>query len=95
MNINIVTTKFENLKTDGVHFGFRIYTDNGVSYDNIFFEDEKEAKECKPLDMLRDIAANPANDEISEMMDTIESLQLGVSIDDEEYTWDEIEDCFR
>lgn len=74
MEINIVTTKFENVVTDEKpKFGYRIYDDMGrCSYDNTFFANEEDAKGEDDFQILHDILDNPSNDIIEDIIYDIE-----------------------
>ena len=93
-NVTIVTTAFENVQNGDKRFGYRIYDEHTVSYDNVWYESLEEAKNDEPLQMLADIIDNPGNDEIGNMIDLISSLHLGITINNQDFTWDEIKHLF-
>lgn len=95
MIVTIMTTRFQNLKTEGYSIGYRLFTDEGhCLYDNSFFESEEEAKECTPEQMLHDIIDNPATDAIDDVIDLIEDGGCTVFIDGEELDDETVKGCF-
>ena len=87
--VNLVSTKFVNVKENCETFGFRMYDDNVQTYDNTwdFIPDDD-------LDVLTKVILNSNTDLVEEMLDYIHSNEIGISIDGEWYDWEQIEHLF-
>jgi hypothetical protein len=87
--VNLVSTKFVNVKENHETFGFRMYDDEGQEYDNTW----KEIPE-NDLDVLAKVINESKNIQIMSMLDCIDENKEGIFVDSEWYDWEQIKHLF-
>lgn len=82
MNIVTITrTKFTNIESGSETFGFRIYDDNGQTYDNCFSEAECALADKELFNLICD---RSSDGELSALIDW--AMEHGIDIDGESYS---------
>jgi len=89
--ITIQPTQFIDLRSGESSFGYRIYDEYSCVYNNILYSN-KEAVPSDDLDFLADIAKNPFNKEMREMLEFVVDYKQGIFIGDAWYEWKIIKD---
>jgi hypothetical protein len=87
--VTITSTKFVNIKEGSDTLGFRMYDDEGQQYDNTW-----ESIPDNDLDVLAKVKDESDNKEVVAMLDFIQEVESGISIDGTWYDWDEIKHLF-
>ena len=87
--LNIVSTKFENVKSGSITYGVRVFDDYSNSYDNCW-ENIPE----NDFDVLRKLLKEGCSDNIADMLEFVKEHKQGVCIDEQWYDWDEIKHIF-
>jgi len=82
----IVPTKFECVRTGAVTLGFRIYDDYGAEYCNLL-----ESIPDDDIELLEEVV-KLVGDVGQGILDSVVENELGISIGDAHYEWDEIKD---
>ena len=83
--INLVSTKFTNIKSGEESFGYRIYDDYSSEYNNLL---------DTPIDDDLDLLAQAIEDS-HEMLDFVRENETGVDINGTWYDWEEIQPVFE
>jgi hypothetical protein len=97
----LVSTKFSNVKTGNVSFGYRLYDGYGATYNNTreidnWTENQEDQKfPDDDLDTLREAMELFEADNIAKaMFQFIEENEGGIEIDGTWYNWNEIKELF-
>ena len=87
----IIPTKFENLRTGDVDYGFRVFDDYAEA--NVFpFDLEKVPDD--DLECLR-LCLESEYVPVQELLDHIRVQELPITIGSVVYSWEDIKDCFE
>lgn len=83
-------TKFVDVRTDNVSFGYRAYDDHDQCYDNCL--------DCIPdddLEFLRMVVRDNSNIVMGGMLDFVVDNKTGISIGDHHYQWETIKEIME
>jgi len=90
-NVTIVATRFTNLDEehdpDGMTYGFRAFDGFEKTYCNSMTEDKVRLPD---LELLREIAANHADETLESMFDYVRANRTSIEINGTQYEWQEV-----
>ncbi len=89
----LVATKYEDIRSGEITWGFRVYDEYETFYCNTL--EESEAKTEDDIEFLK-IAMQYyiENSDGGSFFDSIAEMKLGLNINDEYYDWEEISEAF-
>ena len=95
-HVTIVATRFTNLDEehtpDGTTYGFRAFDGFDKTYCNSMTED---ATRLPDLELLREIAANHADEIMESMLDYVRANRTGIEINGTQYEWEDVREILQ
>jgi hypothetical protein len=87
--VHIEPTRFENVRSGVVTYGFRAYDQYAQTYNNTWDSIPDDDLECLKL------AVADADDTLSSMLDYCREEEVGLFVGDTWFDWDEIKDILE